>query len=132
MKTEELTTIPELAEDAKCTIWKMNNGYRSDYQDSFTEVAGTDAKGKPIIHVSSGKLKNYALVFGILECSALGFSKPTDMLAELDAKELNQRYRKVRSLDRETVDYLFEKVQELNAPDEEEVVKKSSSQQTEN
>ena len=132
MKSEVLEKIPGLTEDVKVTIWKMNNGYRSDYQDSFTEVVGTDNKGKPIISVSSGKLKNYSLVFGILESVSLGFKKPTDMLSEMDASEINTRYRKVRNMDQKAVAHLFTKIQELNVPDDEEVLKKSSSQPTEN
>lgn len=135
MKT--LTGLPGMKEGEEVIIWRMNNGFKSDFQGACSEVSlqqdPTNPKKppRPIITLSPAKMRLQMLIYGIWEAKSYGITVPRNHKLELAADELSQRTMVVRSeMDEQLADKIYEELLELNKAvvDQEELEKKSDSQ----
>lgn len=113
MKTKEVN----IEGVGSVTVWKMNNGFRSDLSDAAIKV-NTEVKGRENIEVSMGKSRIFWQVFGIYESQVLGINKPTDLDMGLTDAEIQFRLRKVRTLSPEVSSKIYDAIVELNTADD--------------
>lgn len=112
-------------EGKKITIWKMNLGFRTDYQGDTTETVWRNEGNRRIrdVVVHNGKLLLMTLVYGIYKSEDLGIKEPKDLSMGLSPEEKESRIKIIRELDFD-IDKLYEEIQEFNTEVEEEVLKK--------
>jgi hypothetical protein len=120
MKTKEIEV-----DGKKITIWKMNFGFRSDYQGdtTSTRVEMVNGKRERKVEVDNGKMILMTLVYGIYESNDLGIPAPSSIELGFNPSEKENRLKKIRSLDLD-VDKIFDAINEINTEVEEEVLKK--------
>lgn len=120
MKTKEI-----IVDNKKITVWKMNLGFRTDYQGSTTVTSFKNVNGKVVkdVSIDNGKLILMTLVYGIYNSDDLNIPAPKDLAMGLTPEEVNHRVRVLRSLDFDT-DIVYEEINKINTEVEEEVLKK--------
>ena len=112
-------------EGKKITIWKMNFGFRSDYQGDTTKTSFETKNGKreKKVEIDNGRMVLMTLVYGIYESEDLGIPAIKNLELGFTAEEKELRLKKVRTLDVDT-DPIFEAINEINTEVDEEVIKK--------
>ena len=121
----------------KITIWKMNFGFRSDYQGdtTITTYKKVNKGGKDImvrdVKIDNGKMILMTLVYGIFESTDMGIPAPKNLKLGLTPEEKEMRLEIIRSLDYD-LDDVFTAIQEINEEVDEEIIKKSATPSTEN
>lgn len=120
MKTKEI-----VLNEKKVTIWKMNLGFRTDYQGETTVTSYKVVNGVRVrdVSVDNGKLILMTLVFGIYESTDLNIPAPRDIALGLTNEEKISRIKNIRSWDFD-IDKLYDEINALNTDVEEEVIKK--------
>jgi hypothetical protein len=120
MKTKEI-----VLNDKKVTIWKMNLGFRTDYQGETTVTSYKVVNGVRVrdVSVDNGKLILMTLVFGIYESTDLNIPAPRDIALGLTNEEKISRIKNIRSWDFD-IDKLYDEINALNTDVEEEIIKK--------
>lgn len=134
-KTKELKNLPTMKPEESVVIWRMNNGFKTDFQGSCTKVIvqpDPDPRKapKPVFSLEPSKMRIYLLVYGIWESSYLGIVKPSNPNLELPDNEVNKRKEIVRNLDPALSDAIYDELLILNSDneDKDEIIKKSDSQ----
>jgi hypothetical protein len=117
----------------KIIIWKLNLGFKSDFEDDTTETKviikdSKDNKENNVqkeIKIDNGKLSTYTLVYGIYESVDLGIPLVKDLVGGFSPEEKRNRIRKIRSFEFDTTE-LITQINEINKDTEvdEEVIKK--------
>lgn len=136
-KTQTLTNLPGMKEGEEIIIWRMNNGFKSDFQGACTEITlhqdpqNPRRPPRPVVVLNPAKMRLQMLIYGIWEAKSIGITAPKNHKMELTPDELSQRTIAVRSeMDEQLADAVYEKLAELNkaAEDQEELGKKFDSQ----
>lgn len=126
MKTKDVEV-----EGNKVTIWKMNLGFRSDYQGDTTKTVWKKRKNPKTgkeesyrdVEVDNGRLILYTYVYGILKSDDLGIPEPKDLQLGLTPEEKEHRIRVIRNLDIE-LSPIYEEINAFNGEADEETLKK--------
>ena len=120
MKTKEIEV-----DGKKLTIWKMNFGFRSDYQSdtTTTRVSNEGGKSSREISIDNGKMMLMTLLYGIYESQDLGIPAIKDIESGFKPEEKEARLRKIRAIDINT-DEVFNEINKLNSEVDEQVLKK--------
>lgn len=120
MKTKEIEV-----DGKKLTVWKMNLGFRSDYQDDTVKITvkAEGNKREKSVDVYNGRIILMTLVYGIYESVDLGIEKIKDLEMGFTPEEKNQRIKVVRTLDIDTMK-IFDEIDNINIDVDEEVLKK--------
>jgi len=110
-------------------VWKMNYGFKSDMNGYIANV-GSEMKGRtasPKININVGNMRLYWLVFAIYECQMINLPAPTDIEGGLSQAEIANRYKKVRMLDGDVAEIIYNEAIAINkgaSEEEEEELKK--------
>lgn len=120
MKTKDIEV-----DGKKITIWKMNLGFRTDYQGDTTKTVWRQEGHKKIrdVEIDNGKLVLMTLVYGIYKSEDLNIPEPKDLTYGFTPEEKENRIKIVRMLDL-NVDNIYEEINILNTSVDEEVLKK--------
>lgn len=120
MKTKEV-----VVNDKKFTIWKMNLGFKTDYQNSTTkvELINENGKLKRDVHIDGSKIIMMAIVYGVYSSNDCNIPPPNDIGLGLSPEELNHRIKIVRQFDFDVTE-LYEEINQFNVSEEPEVLKK--------
>lgn len=120
MKTKEVEV-----DGKKITVWKMNLGFRSDYQDDTiqTTVKSDGNRKERSVDLKNGRMILMTLVYGIYESTDLGIVPPKDLTMGFTPEEKAQRMKIIRMLEVDT-EKIFEEIDKINSDVDEEVIKK--------
>jgi hypothetical protein len=123
MKTKQIEV-----DGKKVTVWKMNFGFRSDYQDDATEtkIEMKNGKRERSVNIRNGRMILMTLLYGIYESTDLGIPAPKSIEFGLSAEEKELRLQILRNLEMNT-DKIFEEINKLNTEVDEEVIKNGPS-----
>jgi hypothetical protein len=118
------TKVVEI-EGKKVTVWKMNFGFRSDYQGETTQtkISSDNNKRKKEVTIDNGKVILMTLVYGIFESSDLNIPQIQNLELGFTPEEKEHRLRIIRSLEIDT-EKIFDAINELNTEPDEQVIKK--------
>ena len=126
MKTKDIKV-----DDKTVTIWRMNFGFKTDYQGDTTKTVWIDKKDPNTgrvrkirdVIVDNGKLILYTLLYGIYKSDDFGILPPTDLELGFTPEEKDKRLRIIRGLNINT-DLIYEEINNINGEVEEELLKK--------
>ena len=106
-------------------IWKMNLGFKADYQNATTkvELINENGKLKRDVQIDGSKIIMMAIVYGVYSSDDYNIPPPKDIGLGLSPEELNQRVRIVRQFDFDATE-LYEEINKFNVSEEPEVLKK--------
>lgn len=118
----------ELEEGKSITVWRMNNGFKSDWNDKSIIISASEGPTDPKTgkattkqerRVSNGNYRIYGMIYGILSTEGYNISEPKDLEIGLSETELDLRKRFVRTLDGRIADRVWNEILEINKVDEE-------------
>ena len=117
----------------KVNIWKMNFGFKTDYQGATTNTTYEKVRDKTTgvektvrkVNIDNGKTILMTLVYGIFSAPELNISEPKHIDLGFTPEELEARIKAVRVLGQEIdTDLIYEEINKLNTEVDEEVLVK--------
>lgn len=117
----------------KVNIWKMNFGFKTDYQGATTNTTYVKEKDKLTgvektvrkVNIDNGKTILMTLVYGIFSAPELNIPEPKYLDMGFTPEELEARIKAVRVLGQEVdTDIIYEEINKLNTEVEEEILVK--------